>query len=399
LLRGLTLTLTILLASGMGLNASVAQVRPAAPAEQAAGTPEDPLRTAASHAVILDHATGAVLYSKDGETPMPPASMSKLMTMLVVAERLKAGDITLDTTFPVSEKAWRHGAMSDGSHMFLPLNAQVSVRDLITGVIVVSANDACIVLAEGIAGSEEAFVQLMNERAAALGLTSSSFRNVTGLPEDGHVISAVDLARLASIIIRDHPELYRLYSQRTFSFNDRTQENRNPLLGRVTGADGVKTGHTDASGYGMVGSAVQNDQRRIIVFNGMPSMATRGSEAQRLMRAAFTEFRAFQMFDEGASVGTATVFMGARPNVSLVVGQAVSAAFHRTARAGLTAEIVYTGPIRAPITKGQQIAVLEIRAPGTATQRVPLVAGEDVGRLNFLGRAFMALRVMLGGQP
>jgi serine-type D-Ala-D-Ala carboxypeptidase (penicillin-binding protein 5/6) len=377
---------------------SLAQQSQTAAQNIAAGTPEDPLRTAATHAVVLDFETGAILYSKDGATPMPPASMSKLMTMLIVAEKLKAGDIKLDTMMTVSEKAWRFGAMSDGSHMFLGINSQVSVQDLITGVIVVSANDACIVLAESISGSEEAFVGLMNERAAQLGLTSARFRNVTGLPAPDHVISAEDLARLAAIIIRDHPDLYKIYSQREFTYAGKTQANRNPLLGRFAGSDGVKTGHTEVSGYGMVGSAVQNGQRRIIVFNGMSSMAARGAEAERLMRSAFSEFRAFPLFASGVEVGTANVFMGSKKTVKLVTSRAVNAAFHRSARSGLSAQIVYTGPLVAPIKEGDSIAVLEISAPGTETQRIPLLAGEKVNRLGFIGRAFMALRALLAGE-
>src|SRR5262249_53820641 len=198
--------------------------------------------------------------------------------------------ITLDTRYHVSENAWRHGASSDGSHMFLEINSDVAVRDLIQGVIVVSANDACITLAEGMAGSEEAFVALMNRRAQELSLRSAHFTNATGLPDPQHVISSADLARLARYLVANHPELYRLYAERTFTYNNHTQENRNPLLGAFDGADGIKTGHTDDSGYGLVGSAKLGDVRRIIVFNGTTSMAGRRSEGLRLMTAAFNDY-------------------------------------------------------------------------------------------------------------
>ncbi|HRE45917.1 MAG TPA: D-alanyl-D-alanine carboxypeptidase family protein [Terricaulis sp.] len=223
-------------------------VSPSAPAQSTAA---QSVSGAVRHVAIMDGASGAMLYCDECDTPMPPASMSKLMTVLMVAERLASGQINMDTRFRVSERAWRHGAVSDGSHMFLELNSEVSVRDLLAGVIVVSANDACIVLAEGISGSEEAFVAAMNRRAQEIGLSSARFRNTTGLPDPDHVISAADLARLAQFLIREFPELYALYSQRTFTYNNRTQENRNPLLGAFAGADGVKTGHTSVSGCGL----------------------------------------------------------------------------------------------------------------------------------------------------
>ena len=299
----------------------------------------DPITSDARHITILDHATRQVLYCRDCDVAMPPASMSKLMTMLIVAEQLRAKKITLDTQFPVSENAWRYGAQSDGSHMFLEINSRVRVEDLIKGVVIVSANDACIALAEGIAGSEAAFVDLMNQRARELGLTTARFRNVTGLPDPDHVISSRDLARLASIIIADYPELYRHYSAPDFTFNGKTQQNRNPLLGRVEGADGVKTGHTSISGYGLIGSAQLNGQRRIIVFNGLPTMAARSVEAQRLMRAALFDFNVTSLFAKDAVVGQADVWLGSRPQVPLVASEAISIAAHRSVRAGMSAHI------------------------------------------------------------
>lgn len=359
--------------------------------------PPPPPPAVAQHVTIMDAASGAVLLCDDCNTPIPPASMSKLMTVLVVAEAMRERRITLDTRFRVSENAWRHGAQSDGSHMFLEINSEVSVRDLLQGTIVVSANDACIVLAEGVAGSEEAFVQRMNQRAQQLGLRTARFRNATGLPDADHVISSADLARLARILITQYPDLYRIYSQREFTYNRRTQQNRNPLLGVFDGADGVKTGHTTASGYGMVGSAVLEGQRRIIVFNGTNSMAGRRAEALRLMRAAFHDYSVTQLASRGAQVGEAQVFLGSRRTVPLTAPNAILVGGPRNVQTGLTARIVYQGPLRAPIRQGDVVAHLVVEGPGFATQRFPLVAGRAVGRTNWFSQAWTGLRLTLFG--
>lgn len=357
----------------------------------------EPLPSEASHIAILDHATGVVLHCKACDTPMPPASMSKLMTALIVAERLDKGDLKPDTRLPVSEKAWRLGAQSDGSHMFLELNSQVRVDDLLTGVVVVSANDACVTLAEGISGSEEAFVAEMNRRARELGLETAQFRNASGLPDPEHVISALDLAKLAQFIIKTQPDLYELYAKPDFTFNNRTQQNRNPLLGAFEGADGVKTGHTSASGYGLVGSAIRDGARRIVVFNGMESQAARSREAQRLMRAAFLEFDARQLYSAGERVGEAQVWLGGSPTVPLVAVEPIAVGYHSSLQGRLTAEIVYQGPVAAPIKAGDQIAELMVSGPGFAPQRFPLAAGRDLGRMNVLGRAVAGARSLMGG--
>lgn len=356
----------------------------------------DPITSNAQHITILDHGTGQVLYCRDCDLPMPPASMSKLMTMLIVADQIRAKKITLDTQLPVSENAWRHGAQSDGSHMFLDINSRVRVEDLIKGVVSVSANDACIVLAEGIAGSETAFVELMNRRARELGLTTAQFRNVTGLPDPDHIISSRDLARLASVLIREYPDLYRHYSERTFTYNGKTQENRNPLLGRVEGADGVKTGHTSISGYGLIGSAQINGQRRIIVFNGLNSMAARSEEAQRLMRAAMFDFAVTSLYAKDATVGEADVWLGSRKTVPLVATREIAIAAHRSVRAGMTAHIVYQGPLQAPIKKGAVVAKLVVEGPGVR-QEFPLAAGRKIGRANPFARAAFGLQTVMGG--
>jgi D-alanyl-D-alanine carboxypeptidase (penicillin-binding protein 5/6) len=365
-------------------------------ATPAAAQTADPIASDAQHIAILDHATGQTLYCRDCDVPMPPASMSKLMTMLVVADQLKAKKITLDTQLPVSENAWRHGAQSDGSHMFLDINSRVRVEDLIKGVVIVSANDACIVLAEGIAGTETAFVDLMNRRARALGLSTAQFRNVTGLPDPDHLISSRDLARLASTLIREYPDLYRHYSEPSFTYNGKTQANRNPLLGRVEGADGVKTGHTSVSGYGLIGSAQLNGQRRIVVFNGLPTMAARAEEAQRLMRAALFDFDVTNLYAKDAVIAQADVWLGSRAQVPLVATAPITIAAHRAIRSGMTAHVVYQGPLQAPIKKGAVVAKLVVEGPGMR-QEFPLAAGRNVGRANPFARAAFGLQQLLGG--
>lgn len=353
------------------------------------------LGAAARHVTILDGETGLLLHCDDCQAPMPPASMSKLMTVLLVAERLQSGQISLDTRFRVSENAWRHGAMSDGSHMFLDINSEASVRDLLRGVIVVSANDACIALAEGISGSEESFVVEMNRRAQELGLASARFRNTTGLPDPDHVISSVDLARLARHLIVTFPDLYRMYSEREFTYNNRRQENRNPLLGAVEGADGVKTGHTAVSGYGLVGSAVLNGQRRIIVFNGLRTMAERRSEGIRLMRAAFHDYGVTRLYAAGDEVGQADVRLGSRRTAPLVAQSDIVIGGPRSMQAGLRAHIAYQGPLRSPIREGDVVARLVVEGPGFARQEYPLAAGRRIGRVNWFSRAFEGLRLTL----
>jgi serine-type D-Ala-D-Ala carboxypeptidase (penicillin-binding protein 5/6) len=363
---------------------------------QASAQTADPITSNAQHIAILDHGTGQLLYCRDCDVPMPPASMSKLMTMLIVADQLRAKKITLDTQLPVSENAWRHGAQSDGSHMFLDINSRVRVEDLIKGVVIVSANDACIVLAEGVAGSETAFVEMMNRRARELNLSSAQFRNVTGLPDPDHIISSRDLARLASVLIREYPDLYRHYSEPAFTYNGKTQQNRNPLLGRVEGADGVKTGHTSISGYGLIGSAQVNGQRRIIVFNGLNTMAARSDEAQRLMRAAMFDFAVTSLYAKDAVVGQADVWLGSRKQVPLVATQEVAIAAHRSIRSGMSAHIVYEGPLQAPIKKGAVVAKLIVEGPGVR-QEYPLAAGAKIGRANPVSRAMFGLQHMMGG--
>ena len=355
-------------------------------------TPPQPL-----HVTIMDGDSGAILHCEDCNTPMQPASMSKLMTALIVGDALLQHRITLDTRYHVSENAWRHGAMSDGSHMFLALNSEVSVRDLIQGVIVVSANDACIVLAEGLAGSEANFVAMMNRRAHELGFTSAHFTNATGLPDPNHLISSADLARLARYLIANHPELYRLYAERTFTYNNHTQENRNPLLGAFDGADGLKTGHTTEAGYSLAGSAIRNGHRRIVVFNGLNSMADRRTIGIELMGEAFERYATARIARRGQELAQAQVYLGSRASAPLVAQNDIIVGGPQAVLRGLRAHVVYNGPLRAPIAQGQVVAHLVVEGPGYQTTRFPLVTSQRIGGANWFAQAWEGLRVTLSG--
>lgn len=354
--------------------------------------------TRASHAVILDYDTGAVLFSKNGDIPMPPASMSKLMTALMVFEALEDGRLSMDDMLPVSETAWRRGGAASGSStMFLDLNSRASVRDLLQGIIVQSGNDACIVVAEALGGTEENFSLMMTQRARELGLESANFANSTGWPHPEHRISAHDLARLAQIIIRDYPQYYEFYAQPVFTYNGIRQFNRNPLIGSMQGADGLKTGRTDEAGFGLTASAVRDGQRRIVVFNGMETERARADEAERLMRAAFTEFELVRLVEAGQEAGAAQVYMGRAREVPLRAVEALSFGVHRRDRADVRAEIVYEGPLRAPIAQGDVVAQLQVSTPDGRAFSVPLEAAADVPRKGLLGRAGQGLATLIRG--
>lgn len=354
--------------------------------------------TEASHAVILDHATGEVLFSKNGAEPMAPSSMSKLMTALMVFEAVERGELSMDDTLPVSEEAWRRGGAASGSStMFLNVNSRASVSDLLRGIIVQSGNDACIVVAEALGGTESNFADIMTERAHELGLASANFVNATGWPDEGHVISAEDLARLARYIIEAFPEFYAIYREPEFTYNGIRQYNRNPLLGVFDGADGLKTGHTSVAGYGLVASAERDGQRRIIAFNGMESQSDRADEAERLMRAAFSQFEISQIVGAGDEVGAVEVYLGTAPRVSLRARDGLSIGAHRRDLDGSRVEIVYDGPLRAPVMEGDAVGRLEVSLPDGRTRTVELEAAETVERLGVFGRAGSAIAAMLRG--
>lgn len=347
----------------------------------------------ATHIAIVDYKTGQVIYEKNARIPMPPASMSKLMTAYMTFDKLKSGSLKLDDTLPVSETAWR----MQGSKMFVAINSQVKVEDLIRGMIIQSGNDACITLAEGIAGTEAAFADAMNRKAREIGLLNSTFANSTGWPDPNQRMSARDLGVLGNRIIRDFPQYYKYYGEPSFTYNGISQGNRNPLLGRFAGADGIKTGHTDESGYGLVGSAVRNGERRVIVFNGMTSMDARASEAQRLMLSAFADFRFIPLYKKGAVVSTIKVFGGNRATVDLVAPADIRFGLHRAARAGMKVEVVYKGPLAAPFKAGDTIAVLRVTAPGRGAQDFPLAAATDVRKAGPFGRIIAGAARLFGG--
>jgi len=341
--------------------------------------------------VIIDAATGEVLFEKDARQPMAPASMTKIMTAQLVFEAMRDGSLSPETEFTVSEDAWRRGGVSSGSStMFLDVKSKVSVADLLKGIIIQSGNDACIVLAEGMAGSEDAFAARMTQRARELGLESATFRNATGWPHPEHKISALDLAKLAQNQIANFPQGYALYAERSFTWNDIKQSNRNPILGRVTGADGMKTGSTEASGYGLVGSAKRGEDRRIIVINGLETKGARRDVATRLMEAAFSQFRVYDLHSKGTSMAEIDVYMGNAPKVGVALTQDIRKGLPVADRKNVTSEIIYTSA-KAPVMKGDVVAQLKITLPGRPAETYDLVATQDVKRKGLFARAWAGL--------
>jgi serine-type D-Ala-D-Ala carboxypeptidase (penicillin-binding protein 5/6) len=355
---------------------------PSSPAQ----TPVGPLDTGARYAVIIDYNTGATLLDKDADAAMPPSSMTKLMTAYIIYGMLKSGRLTLTQELPVSERAWRMG----GSKMFVQIGTQVKVEDLIRGMIVQSGNDACIVLAEGIAGSEEQFVELMNVKAKELGLIKSNFRNTTGWPDADHRMSPRDIATLARRIIQDFPEYYKYDSEKSFKYNNIEQENRNPLVQKGL-ADGLKTGHTDEGGYGLVGSALRGGRRVILVINGLGSMHQRAEESERLLEWAFREFENVTLFTAGDTVEQAPVWLGADPSVPLVGGRELSVTMPRNWRNKAKVSLEYQSPILAPVVRGTTLGRLTVSGEGVPDMSIPLLAGADVPRLGLPGRAIAVL--------
>ncbi len=353
------------------------------------------LETKAREAILIDVTTGSVLFEKDADTPTPPASMTKIMTAYLVFDRLKQGRLSLDDTLPVSEKAWRKG----GSKMFVEVNASLRVEDLLRGVIVQSGNDASIVLAEGLSGSEEAFGEEMTARAREIGMTNSTFRNATGWPDPEHRTTVRDLATLAARTIEDFPEFYHYYSETEFTWNKIRQGNRNPLLYRSMGVDGLKTGHTEEAGYGLTASALRGDQRLVLVVNGLPSVKARSQESQRLFEWAFREFQTYDLFAPGEVIEEAAVWQGEEDTVPLVAPGGLKATLLRNARKDMKVSVRYTAPIPAPIAEGDEIATLVIEAGQDRPAEFPLQAGKSVGRLGRIGRVFSSLKYMVLGGP
>ncbi|WP_338662722.1 D-alanyl-D-alanine carboxypeptidase family protein [Pararoseomonas sp. SCSIO 73927] len=366
---------------------------PAAPAGTPATTPLGPVDTLGRQVLIIDADTGATLLEKAAEERMTPSSMSKLMTAYVVFDLLKQGRLRMDQELPVSERAWRMG----GSKMFVQINSSVKVDDLLHGVIVQSGNDACVVLAEGISGSETQFAELMNDYGKRLGLNGSNFRNSTGWPDAEHKMTCRDLASLTAHIVKDFPEYFPIYSQRSFKWNEINQENRNPLLGRVAGADGMKTGHTEEAGYGLVGTVKRGDRRLILVINGLPSMSARREESERLMEWGFREFENVSLFRASDTIEEAPVYLGEQLKVPLVGGRDVLLTLPRQWRRNLQVKVRYDSPVPAPVAKGQELGRLEVSGAGVPPMTVPLLAGADVAKLGLIPRIPAVLGRMISG--
>ena len=349
--------------------------------------------TEAREAILIDFQTGAVLFEKNADELMPPASMSKIMTVFLAFERIKDGRLSMDDVIAISEKAWRKG----GSKMFVEVNSEVKVADILRGIIIQSGNDAAIALAEALAGSEEAFALEMTRRARELGMSGSTFRNATGWPDPQHRMTARDLATLASEIIRRFPDFYPIYSEKSFTYNKIKQGNRNPLLYRSIGADGLKTGHTNNAGYGLTASAVQDGRRLILVVNGLSSVRERSRESETLMSWGFREFGNYTLFKAGETVDEADVWLGATARVPLVAAEDITLTMRQVARRKMTVSVEYMQPVPAPITVGQRIATLRVSAPDQEDVTVPLVAGADVEQLGMFGRLFAAMSYMVWG--
>lgn len=354
--------------------------------------------TRAGQALLIDAETGTVLFSKDPDKPIPPASLAKLMTMEVVFNAIKAGRLTLDDTFAVSENAWRRGgAMSGGSTMFAELGSSIRLEDLIKGVIVQSANDGCIVIAEGMAGSEENFARLMTERAREIGLQTSVFKNPHGLPAEGQIVTVRELVKLAQHIWREYPEFYEYYSLREFTWNGIRQRNRNPLLGMDIGADGLKTGYTEESGYAIVGSIERNGRRLFVAMSGMSSEKERAEEARKILDWGMRAFEKVGLYDEGETVGEAKVYGGTKPGVKLSARGPLAIFVPITNRDRMIARIVYRGPVVAPVEAGAEIGTLKVWIGDTLSQETPLFAAESVPLGKLHERALDAVEELLVG--
>ena len=336
-------------------------------------------QTTAPTAILMDAGSHAVLFEKNADELTAPASMAKTMTAEVVFNEIKNGRLNFDSEFMISENAWRKGGGgSGGSSMFAKVNTSVRLEDLLRGLIVQSGNDAAIALAEGIAGTEENFARMMNERAKQIGLTKSTFRNATGYGHPEQKTTVRDLAKLALHIIETYPDLYKLFGEREFTWNKIRQQNRNPLLFLDIGADGLKTGNIEESGYGLIGSAVQNDQRLIVVVNGLKSAKDRATESRKLLDWGFRAFETQQLFDAGQVVGEAQVFGGNRRSLPLVSKKPIRVLVPRGDGERVTARIIYTGPLKAPIQKGAEVARLQVNRGDMQALEMPLYANEDV---------------------
>ena len=390
------------LACGLSAAAIAAPPQKATPSAQKKDTPKkeapkkDEPNISAPHAILIDAQYGGVLFDRDADRLIFPASLAKLMTVEYVFHEIKEGRIKLTDEYLVSENAWRKGgAPSHGSTMFAALHSRVSVDDLLRGMIIQSANDACIVLAEGIAGNEAEFGNRLTQRAREIGLAKSVFANSSGLPDPNGKVTTRELAMLARHIIRTYPDFYPLFAQPDFTWNKIRQQNRNPLLGAMNGADGLKTGYTKEAGYGLVGSAVQNDLRLIVVVTGVSTAKERADEARKALEWGFRNFEQRTIFAEGQTIGTAKVFGGASGRVALKADGEVKVMLPKSGADRLIARIVYTGPVPAPVAEGTPIGNLKVWRNDSLILTMPLKAAENIGKGNMPQRAFDAVTEMI----
>jgi D-alanyl-D-alanine carboxypeptidase (penicillin-binding protein 5/6) len=353
--------------------------------------------TAAQTAIVVDYDTGAILLDKNGEQRIAPASMSKIMTAYVVYSYLKAGRVKLDDTLPVSETAWRKHKSAE-SNMFVPLGAQVKVEDLIRGMIIQSGNDACVVLAEGLAGSTDAFVEQMNQTAQKLGLKDSHFANVDGLPDPDEYVTAHDLANLARALIHDFPEYFHYDAEKEFTYNGIKQGNRNPLLYKDLGVDGMKTGHTEEAGYGITVTASRSGRRIIEVLSGMKSMNQRSQESEKLLAWAYREWANYKIVKAGDAIDDAPVWLGITGTVPVTVASDVLVSLPRNARSSMKVTAVYDHPAAAPVAQGHAVGTLQVNAADMTPVSVPLVAAKPVDKVSGFSRAALAAGYLLFGK-
>lgn len=367
--------------------------------------------TPAKQAILLDLSSGATLFERASEEAMPPSSMSKMMTVYIAFDEIAKGKLSLDDKAVVSRDAWRRWAGSEASLMFLGVGEEVTIGDLLRGIIISSGNDACTVLAEHLAGTEDGFAIWMNDKAREIGLTGSNFTNASGWPDPEQYVTAKDLAMLAQRTIQDFPELYKIYAEKSFTYGMSLdgrpirQSNRNPIIrgdtteprAPVRGADGLKTGHTSAAGYGFVGSAERDGRRLVVVLNGLDSKRARANESAKLLEWGFRTFDNYALFEANEVVEEAAVWLGTEGKVPLIIQEGVTLSLSRRARANLKAVISYDGPIAAPIREGEELATLTLSASGREDIVIPLVAAKDVGKIGGMAKIKAAMEYLIWG--
>jgi serine-type D-Ala-D-Ala carboxypeptidase (penicillin-binding protein 5/6) len=353
--------------------------------------------TPAKQAMIYDYDAGEVLFCKSCQEPMPPSSMSKLMTVELVFQRLKDGRLKPESTMHVSETAWRQGQKDNESKMWVAINSDVSVDDLLKGIIVQSGGDACVVVAEALGGSESGFAEMENARAKELGLTHSHFVNSSGLPDPGQYMSAEDLVKLSAHIIKEYPEHYPYFAMKDFTWSKIHQDNRNTLVNDNIGVDGLKTGHTDAGGYGIIASVLRDGRRLIVIINGMVSEKTRIAEARRLLDIGYREFKDYKLFQPNDVIAEADIWGGAKTKVALKVAQPLNVLIPVDSRRDMKVTLKYDMPLKAPIAAGQQLGTITVTVPGKPDKVVPAVAAESVQSTGIFDHMMMGLQMLVFG--